>query len=204
LWPVVVVVEGPGIGAELALREERAFVIGRTHDSDLVIDDVEISRKHVEIHRLANDILVADQHSSGGTWLGRSRLDPGRRARWPSTRMLRIGSSVLALIPPTSTCEAAPDADLEAPSAGPGVAAPEAAPATTPPDEHATAASTEAAPVSGGPTDRAEAPTEANAYPAPRAPRANPQGRIVFVAVSLLLVALLVAALGCFSYLVFG
>ena len=102
LWPTIMVVEGPGLGKELVLRDERVHLIGRARHCDLVLDDVEITREHLEVRRRGADVLVLDRQSTRGTWLGRRRLEPDRRAIWPSARMLRIGSSVLALIAPAS------------------------------------------------------------------------------------------------------
>jgi len=108
LWPYAVVVEGASLGRTLVLREERTYRVGRGPSCDLVVDDPEASREHLEILRRSDEILVRDLDSLGGTWLGRRRLDAGRKAEWPSQRMLRIGATVIALVPPPRLAEAAP------------------------------------------------------------------------------------------------
>lgn len=100
LWPTVVVVQGADAGAELVLRDERAFVIGRGATSDLALEDADASRGHAEIIRAGATILVRDLGSTRGTYLGRSRLDPNRRAVWSPEVMVRIGKTVLALVVP--------------------------------------------------------------------------------------------------------
>lgn len=100
LWPHVVVVEGTSWGKRLILREERAYRIGRARTGDLVVDDLEASREHLEVLRRGFDIFIRDLGSMGGTWLGRQQLEVQRKADWPTQRMVRMGSTILALVIP--------------------------------------------------------------------------------------------------------
>jgi pSer/pThr/pTyr-binding forkhead associated (FHA) protein len=89
------VVEGPAAGAELRIEAfERAYVVGRMKSADLDIDDPDLSRRHVELVRRGDRLLVRDLGSKNGSFLGERRL-AGEEAPWPKGEPLRIGKSLL-------------------------------------------------------------------------------------------------------------
>ena len=77
------IVEGPGAGTSIAV--DRELVIGRAPDSDLVLNDGEVSRHHARVRRHPDGtVTVADLGSVNGTFLNHNeltdadtRLDPG-------------------------------------------------------------------------------------------------------------------------------
>src|SRR5689334_21910022 len=94
--PRVVVKAGPDEGKEMALDEAgRAYVIGRGKDLDLVLEDVDASRRHVEVVRRADQITVRDLGSKNGAALGDQRLDGQARA-WRHDQELRFGGNTFA------------------------------------------------------------------------------------------------------------
>ena len=98
------VVEGPDLGAELALGEEgRAYVVGRDAACDLQIADVDASREHVMIARRGGVVLVRDLGSKNGVFIGNSRVPTDRDAAWRNGMMVRVGGTVLALDEPVSS-----------------------------------------------------------------------------------------------------
>jgi hypothetical protein len=100
-WPTIRVTEGPSMGHVLALKEEgRVYVIGRGKDADLLVEDRNVSRHHLEVVRQKDGIVVADRTSTRGSWLGYTRLVPQRRARWDNRRMLKLGVTVLVIDEP--------------------------------------------------------------------------------------------------------
>lgn len=100
LWPVALVVEGPARGRELVLQHDGAHRVGRDPHGALMIDDAKMSREHFEIVVSRGEVFVRDLGSTGGLWLGAARLERGRKARWPTHRMLLAGQSVFALLVP--------------------------------------------------------------------------------------------------------
>ena len=74
-----------GVGALVVRRGRNAgsrYVLdgllttaGRHPDSDIFLDDVTVSRRHVEITRDGNDYTVRDVGSLNGTYLNRERVD---------------------------------------------------------------------------------------------------------------------------------
>jgi pSer/pThr/pTyr-binding forkhead associated (FHA) protein len=94
--PRVAVVEGPDKGKEMPLDEPgRAYVIGRGKDLDLVLEDVDASRRHVEVVRRADQVTVRDLGSKNGAALGDQRLD-GQGRPWRHDQALRVGGNTFA------------------------------------------------------------------------------------------------------------
>ncbi len=80
--PVLEIVEGPGAGRQLVL--DRPIVIGRSPETDFVLEDGQLSRRHARVSPAGDDsAVVEDLGSSNGTFVnhhelhGRARLDPG-------------------------------------------------------------------------------------------------------------------------------
>jgi hypothetical protein len=91
--PCVSVSEGPDQGKELHLDEAgRAYVMGRGKGLDMVLDDIDASRRHVEVVRRADQVTVRDLGSKNGATLGDQRLDAQGRA-WKQGQDLRAGSN---------------------------------------------------------------------------------------------------------------
>ncbi|MBA2282035.1 MAG: zinc-ribbon and FHA domain-containing protein [Actinomycetota bacterium] len=71
---LLVVVRGPIAGARLALTKD-VTTAGRHPDSDLFLDDVTVSRRHVEFRRASGGFALRDVGSLNGTFLNRERID---------------------------------------------------------------------------------------------------------------------------------
>jgi pSer/pThr/pTyr-binding forkhead associated (FHA) protein len=94
--PRVTVTDGPDKGKAMALDEPgRPYVIGRGKDLDLVLDDVDASRRHVEVVRRADQVTVRDLGSKNGAALAGQRLDAQGRP-WKYDQELRIGGNIFA------------------------------------------------------------------------------------------------------------
>ena len=65
------VVSGPAAGQTVEVEEE--VVIGR-EDTDLDIDDLELSRRHAVVRRSANRLQVEDLGSTNGTFVDGNRI----------------------------------------------------------------------------------------------------------------------------------
>lgn len=71
---MLVVTRGPNTGSEFNL-EHVITTAGRHPDSDIFLDDVTVSRRHVEIERTTSTLLVRDVGSLNGTYLNQDRID---------------------------------------------------------------------------------------------------------------------------------
>jgi pSer/pThr/pTyr-binding forkhead associated (FHA) protein len=75
------IVEGPGAGRQMVL--DRALVLGRAPDSDLLLEDGQVSRHHARVSPASDgSATVEDLGSANGTFVnhnelhGPARLDP--------------------------------------------------------------------------------------------------------------------------------
>jgi pSer/pThr/pTyr-binding forkhead associated (FHA) protein len=94
--PRVQVAEGPGAGAELRVEAAgRTYVVGRMKSADLSIDDPDLSRRHVELVRKGDKLVIIDLGSKNGSTLGERKLDSGQDIPWPRGESLRIGATRL-------------------------------------------------------------------------------------------------------------
>ncbi len=53
---------------------ERALVVGRSPDVDIVVNDVNVSRRHAEIWRTSEGVAVRDLESTNGTFVNGHRI----------------------------------------------------------------------------------------------------------------------------------
>ncbi len=67
---VLVATRGPNAGSEFAL-EHVLTTIGRHPESDIFLDDVTVSRRHVEVERTPSGYVVRDVGSLNGTYVNR-------------------------------------------------------------------------------------------------------------------------------------
>ena len=73
LW----VKRGPNAGSKYALESD-VVRAGRHPDSDIFLDDITVSRRHVEFVRQPDGYLVRDVGSLNGTYLNRERIEEAR------------------------------------------------------------------------------------------------------------------------------
>ncbi len=71
---MLVVVRGPAPGTRFLLDRD-VTTIGRHPDANLFLDDVTVSRNHVEIRREGDRLELRDLGSLNGTYVGQDRVD---------------------------------------------------------------------------------------------------------------------------------
>ncbi len=71
---LLVVRRGPASGARFLLDSD-VTTAGRHPDSDIFLDDITVSRHHVEFRRSAEGFRIRDLGSLNGTYVNRSRID---------------------------------------------------------------------------------------------------------------------------------
>lgn len=87
------VTSGPQAGLALPLGDR--LLIGRTADSNLVLDDQFMSTRHAQIVRTASGFVVEDLGSTNGTYLNNVRLTAPAPLTGADT--LRIGRTTMSL-----------------------------------------------------------------------------------------------------------
>ena len=65
---------GPNAGARFLLDSD-VTTAGRHPDADIFLDDVTVSRRHVEFRRTARSFEVVDKNSLNGTYVNHDRVD---------------------------------------------------------------------------------------------------------------------------------
>jgi pSer/pThr/pTyr-binding forkhead associated (FHA) protein len=72
--PVLVVTRGPGAGSRYVLDQEETR-IGRHPDTDIMLDDVTVSRRHAILTSVEDKVVLTDQGSLNGTYVAGERVD---------------------------------------------------------------------------------------------------------------------------------
>jgi pSer/pThr/pTyr-binding forkhead associated (FHA) protein len=122
--PVVRVGLGPDLGKTLALSEfHHPYVLGRVATADLVLDDVDASRRHLAITRKGDQLWVQDLASKNGSRLADEPLPPSVEVLWPNETTVTIGANTLSYLDPVREAwrelEHAPDEPLSIAEAPP-------------------------------------------------------------------------------------
>lgn len=86
---VLVTRQGPSIGSRYVLDAEVTRV-GRHPDSDIVLDDMTISRHHAEVMRRADGYTVRDYRSRTGTYVNRERVAEMKLANGDELQLGRV------------------------------------------------------------------------------------------------------------------
>ena len=71
---LLVVKRGPGAGSRFLIDKD-VVVCGRHPESDVFLDDITVSRKHMELRRKDRTFSVHDMGSLNGTYVGRNRVE---------------------------------------------------------------------------------------------------------------------------------
>jgi pSer/pThr/pTyr-binding forkhead associated (FHA) protein len=80
--PRLVVTQSPGASTNQLVLSHNAVVLGRGSDADLRLTDPGVSRRHAEVRREGDDVVLVDLGSTNGTQVNgrnieRVRLTPG-------------------------------------------------------------------------------------------------------------------------------
>jgi transcriptional regulator with PAS, ATPase and Fis domain len=89
----VEVTEGPNAGLKVHVTTP-VFVIGTGDLADLRLTDPTVSREHVRLHLSANGVVLRDEGSRNGTWMGGLRV---HHATLTTGARITLGSTVLTL-----------------------------------------------------------------------------------------------------------
>lgn len=90
----LVITEGDRTGHTIRL-DRREFTIGRSGDSDLIIDDEYASTHHAKLVQIDNEWVIQDLNSTNGTFLAGSRV--GTPVAIKLNTPIRIGKTTFEL-----------------------------------------------------------------------------------------------------------
>jgi len=98
---LLIVQRGPGAGSRYLLDTDSVSA-GRHPESDIFLDDITVSRRHVEFHREGGSFRVHDVGSLNGTYVNRDRIDD---ALLQNGDEVRIGKFRLVFFASAATSE---------------------------------------------------------------------------------------------------
>ena len=91
------VTDGPDAGLEYTISDfEQPHVIGRSQSADLVLTDVDASRRHVQLVRRGTRLYVSDLGSKNGTSVEGEPLLPQQEVPWRTGTVLQVGQNRLS------------------------------------------------------------------------------------------------------------
>lgn len=93
--PCVSVEEGPDAGRDVRVIGALPVIVGRSKDTQLSLNDADVSRRHVEIKRRGDVLVVRDAGSKAGSTLGDEPLGTGDTV-WRCGVPLTLGSTRLS------------------------------------------------------------------------------------------------------------
>jgi pSer/pThr/pTyr-binding forkhead associated (FHA) protein len=88
--PTLLVISGPLEGEQIDV--DRTLVVGR-HDADVVIDDPELSRRHLQVRPDGDGLMVEDLGSTNGTFIDKRPIEAPTRVS--HGERLTLGATVL-------------------------------------------------------------------------------------------------------------
>ncbi len=74
------------------------LLVGRRPDCQIVLPDPKVSRRHLQIQRRGDEVVLIDQNSSNGVFLQGRRILPQTPAVWRVGETVRVGSVELRLL----------------------------------------------------------------------------------------------------------
>jgi DNA-binding NtrC family response regulator len=95
---------GPDAGTEIAIPPV-GIVVGASTPSDVELADPDVSARHLSVRPMADGFEVKDLGSTNGTFVDQTRID---RAIVPSGTTLRVGATLLQLLPDETAVEIPP------------------------------------------------------------------------------------------------
>jgi pSer/pThr/pTyr-binding forkhead associated (FHA) protein len=99
--PRIVVREGVDQGTELSLEvPDKRYVLGRSTQCDVVLEEPNASRRHVELFVRNGQVIARELGSKNGTKLGGQPLPPDQETLWPKGAVLEIGADQILLMDP--------------------------------------------------------------------------------------------------------
>ena len=98
------VVHGPDAGLEAQLPEA-GVVVGAAKTCDVVLTDPAVSSRHFSVKKVAHGFVVSDLESRNGTFFDGAALV---KATVPAGATLRVGGSILQLVPEEEVVEIPP------------------------------------------------------------------------------------------------
>ena len=90
--PAIIIMSGPTAGQTIKLSGRSLWKVGRSTDSDVVLQDASVSRSHAEFHGKADEWELIDLNSSNGTFVSGERI---QRKQLTADDKIQFGSNTI-------------------------------------------------------------------------------------------------------------
>ena len=108
--PALIVMSGPTAGQTVLLENRPLWKLGRSTESDIVLQDASVSRSHAQIQKQPKDLWeLVDLNSSNGTFVNGEKID--RRVLKPDDK-IQFGSNTIVKFVMQDDSEAALQSEL--------------------------------------------------------------------------------------------
>ena len=97
--PALVVLIGPGgyVGKQFPL-DKNDYILGRSHDCSLQIDDKSVSRNHARIQVAAGEVTISDMGSANKTLVNGTNLQPGVPFKLRNNDQIKTGNVIMKFL----------------------------------------------------------------------------------------------------------
>lgn len=97
--PALVVLMGPSayVGKQFAL-DKNDYIIGRSHDCSIQIDDKSVSRNHARVQIVGSEVTITDLGSSNKTSVNGAALHPGAAFKLKNNDQIKIGTVIVKFL----------------------------------------------------------------------------------------------------------
>ena len=91
LFPKIIIITGPEEGKEYELTSKDSFIIGRSQDCDIMLDDSSLSRNHASLHLQNNTWIIRDEGSRNGTFINNLKIDTASSTPLAHLDVIKMG-----------------------------------------------------------------------------------------------------------------
>ncbi|EKD51292.1 MAG: FHA protein [uncultured bacterium] len=90
-FPKLIITTGPEEGKEFDLSTGESFLVGRSDENDIILDDSSLSRRHASIHQKEGVWFIRDEGSRNGTIVNSTALTPAMTTPLTHLDVIRLG-----------------------------------------------------------------------------------------------------------------
>ncbi len=93
--PALILLMGPPnlIGKQWSI-EKAEYIIGRSPDSPIFVEDRSVSKRHAEVKLVGNEVYIVDLGSTNGTEVSNQLIPPNSKRKLANNEQIKIGSVI--------------------------------------------------------------------------------------------------------------
>lgn len=93
--PALILLMGPQnlIGKQWSI-EKPEYIIGRSHECQIFIEDRSVSKKHAQVKLIGNEVYICDLGSTNGTEISNTRINANEKRKLANNEQIKVGSVI--------------------------------------------------------------------------------------------------------------